>query len=167
MGLSRAVCSVCQGMSGSWLKQILRYLPLEEPKSNKLFDTSSKQVSTCNLSYVTCLVIFGLWKITAWLVYVSCCWAIRQYFSGCGVFKFWKYDQTDEAGVCCGPCNPSKWEADIWGWLEVRGSAILHYTVNQHPHWACWQYGHTSGGTQGWLGVERWQLCLQDTYIIT
>ena len=88
---SRAVCSVCQGMSGSWLKQILRYLPLEEPKSNKLFDTSSKQVSTCNLSYVTCLVIFGLWKITAWLVYVSCCWAIRQYFSGCGVLYFGIY----------------------------------------------------------------------------
>jgi hypothetical protein len=62
------------------------------------------------------------------------------------------------AGICCGPCNPSKWEADIWGWLEVRRSAILHYTVKQHPHWACRQYGH-SGGTRGWLGVERWQLC--------
>ena len=21
-----------------------------------------------------------------------------------------------KAGVCCRPCNPSKWEADIWGW---------------------------------------------------
>ena len=59
-------------------------------------------------------------------------------------------------------CNPSKWEADIWGWLEVRRSAMLHYTVNQRPHWACRQYGH-SGGTRGWLGVERCQLCLQDT----
>jgi hypothetical protein len=39
---------------------------------------------------------------------------------------------------------------------------MLHYTVNQRPHWACRQYGH-SGGTRGWLGVERWQLCLQDT----
>ena len=57
-----------------------------------------------------------------------------------------------QAGVCCGPCNPSKWEADIWGWLEVRRSAILHYTMNQCPHWACRQYGH-SGGTQGWLSV--------------
>ena len=66
-------------------------------------------------------------------------------------------------GVCCGPRNPSKWEADIWGWLEVRRSAILQYTVNQHPHWACRQYGH-SGGTWGWLGVERWQLCLLDTF---
>ena len=37
-------------------------------------------------------------------------------------------------------CNPSKWEADIWGWLEVRRSARLHYTVNQRPHWACRQY---------------------------
>ena len=45
-----------------------------------------------------------------------------------------------QAGVCCGPCNPSKWEVDIWGWLEVRRSAILHYTVNQRPHWArCWE----------------------------
>ena len=63
---------------------------------------------------------------------------------------------------CCGPCNPSKWEADIWGWLEVGMSTMLHYTVNQRPQWACWQYGH-SWGTQGWLGVERSQLCLQDT----
>ena len=39
---------------------------------------------------------------------------------------------------------------------------MLHYTVNQRPHWACPQYGH-SGGTWGWLGVERCQLCLQDT----
>ena len=39
---------------------------------------------------------------------------------------------------------------------------MLHYTVNQCLHWACQQYGH-SGGTQGWLGVERCQLCLQDT----
>ena len=46
--------------------------------------------------------------------------------------------------------------------LRLIGSAILHYTVNQRPHWACRQYGHT-GGTQGWLGVERWQLCLRDT----
>ena len=53
--------------------------------------------------------------------------------------------------------NPSKWESDIWGWLEVRRSA-----VNQHPHLACRKCGH-SGGTWGWLGVERCQLCLQDT----
>jgi hypothetical protein len=39
---------------------------------------------------------------------------------------------------------------------------MLHYTVNQHPHWARRQYGH-SGGTRGWLGVRRCQLCLQDT----
>ena len=59
-------------------------------------------------------------------------------------------------------CNPSKWEADIWGWLEIRRSTRLHYTVNQHLYWPCWQYGH-SGGTQGWLGVKRCQLSLQDT----
>ena len=41
------------------------------------------------------------------------------------------YNTKDEAGVCCGPCNPSKWEADIWGWLEVRRSAILHYFTTQ------------------------------------
>ncbi len=45
-----------------------------------------------------------------------------------------------------------------WG-QEV---SMLHYTVNQCPHWACRQYGH-SGGTRGWLGVERWQFCLWDT----
>ena len=59
-------------------------------------------------------------------------------------------------------CNPSKWEADIWGWLEVRRSAMIHFNERQRPHWACRQYGHT-GGTRGWLGVERWQLCLRDT----
>ena len=59
-------------------------------------------------------------------------------------------------------CNPNKSEADIWGWLEDRRSAILHYRVNQRPHCACWQYGHT-GGTRGWLGVKRCQLCMQDT----
>ena len=36
-----------------------------------------------------------------------------------------------KAGVFCGPSNPSKWEAEIWGWLEVRRSATLQYTVNQ------------------------------------
>ena len=30
---------------------------------------------------------------------------------------------------------------------------MLHYTVNQRPHWACRQYGHYEG-TPGWLGVE-------------
>ena len=65
------------------------------------------------------------------------------------------------AGVCCGPCSSSKWEADIWGWLEVRRSAMLHYTVNQRLHWARRQYGHCVG-TRGWLGVETCQLWLQD-----
>ena len=37
-------------------------------------------------------------------------------------------------GVCYGPCNPSKWEADIWGWLKVRRSALLNHTVNHRPH---------------------------------
>ena len=74
----------------------------------------------------------------------------------------WYIQKSWKAGVCCGPCNPIKGEAGIWGWLEVRRSTMLHYTVKQHPHWACRQYGHT-GGTWGWLGVERWQLCLQDT----
>ena len=144
MGLSRAVCSVCQGMSGSWLKQILRYLPLEEPKSNKLFDTSSKQVSTCNLSYVTCLVIFGLWKITAWLVYVSCCWAIRQYFSGCGVLTFRYMIRQMKLGFVKGPVIQANGRLTFEDDLR---SAMLHYTVNQRPHWACWKFGH-SGGTR-------------------
>ena len=68
-------------------------------------------------------------------------------------------------GVCCGPCNPSIWEADIWGWLEVRRSAMLHYTVNHHVHWACQQYGH-SGGTREWIDVKRCHFCLQATSCI-
>ena len=39
---------------------------------------------------------------------------------------------------------------------------MLHNTVNQRPKWDCRQYSH-SGGPKGWLGVERCQLCLQDT----
>ena len=39
---------------------------------------------------------------------------------------------------------------------------MLHYTVNQCPHWARQQYCHFRE-TRGWLGVERCQLCLQDT----
>ena len=68
------------------------------------------------------------------------------------------------AGVYCRPCNPSKWEVDIWGWLEVRRSTVIHYTINQWPHWTCQKYGYT-WGIWGCLGVERWQLCLQDTSI--
>ena len=44
----------------------------------------------------------------------------------------------------------------------LRSGGMFHYTVNQHPHWACRQYGH-SGGTRRWLGVERCQLFLHDT----
>ena len=70
------------------------------------------------------------------------------------------------AGVCWGPCNPSKWEADIWGWLEVRRSAI--YFTSQWTS-VCTELADSmvtlqcTGGTWGWLGVEKWQLCLQDT----
>ena len=38
----------------------------------------------------------------------------------------------------------------------------LRSSVNQCPYWDHQQYGH-SGGNRGWLGVERCQLCLQDT----
>ena len=45
------------------------------------------------------------------------------------------------------------WRLGLHGFLlEVRRSAMLHYTVNQHLHRACQQYAH-SGGTQGWLCV--------------
>ena len=37
-----------------------------------------------------------------------------------GISRFWQI-RSPWAGVCCGPCNPSKWGGgDIWGWLEVR-----------------------------------------------
>ena len=45
-----------------------------------------------------------------------------------------------KARVCYRPCNPNKWEADIWGWFEVRRSAVLHYKVNQSLHWTGQQY---------------------------
>ena len=38
--------------------------------------------------------------------------------------------------------------------------------MNQCQHWACRQHGH-SGGNQGWQGVKRCQLCMQDTFCIT
>jgi hypothetical protein len=41
---------------------------------------------------------------------------------------------------------------------------MLDYTVYQRPHLACRQYGY-SGGTRVRLGVERCQLCLQDTMV--
>ena len=63
------------------------------------------------------------------------------------------YKETKQLGPFVRTCNPSKLEDDIWGWL--------HYTVNQRPHWACQQYCN-SGGTWGWIGVKRCQLCLQD-----
>ena len=67
-------------------------------------------------------------------------------------------------GVCFRPCNPSKWEAGISGWLKVRRSAMLHYAVNQCPHWAYQQYGNSGAPGDGyWLGINRCQLCLQDT----
>jgi hypothetical protein len=28
-------------------------------------------------------------------------------------------------------CNPSKWETDIWGWLDFKRSTVLLYTANQ------------------------------------
>ena len=76
----------------------------------------------------------------------------------------WFKDRTFEIELGPFPltCNPSKWGADIWGWVEVRRSAMLHYTVNQCLHWACCQYCY-SGGIRGWLGFERCRLCLQDT----
>ena len=53
-------------------------------------------------------------------------------------------------GSVAGPLIQASWVLRmIWG---VEACALLCFTVNQHPHWDGWQYGH-SGGTQGWLGV--------------
>ena len=62
--------------------------------------------------------------------------------------NFQKPSNMTELGPFARTCNPSKWEADIWGWLEVRRSAMLHFNKRQRPHWACRQYSH-DGGTQG------------------
>ena len=66
------------------------------------------------------------WKINAFCT---------QSHNGIKVFLSEGNYQTNWAGICCGPCNPSKWEDDTWGWLEVRRSAML-----QCPYWACQQY---------------------------
>ena len=52
----------------------------------------------------------------------------------------WFKDRTFEIELGPFPltCNPSKWGADIWGWVEVRRSAMLHYTVNQCLHTVGW-----------------------------
>ena len=62
------------------------------------------------------------------------------------------------AGVCCRPCNPSKWEDDL------RSKGLLYFTTQ-------WTSVRTQLANSmvtldepgGWLGVKRWQLCLQDT----
>ena len=56
------------------------------------------------------------------------------------LLRLWSY--TLISFVTAGICNRSKWEADIWGWFEVRRSAVLHYKVNQSLHWTCQQYDH-------------------------
>ena len=63
-----------------------------------------------------------------------------------------------EAGVCGGPCNPSKREAELWGWLEVWRPALLCFTVNQHPHWACWQCPHKFTTPMGFSAMFTFQL---------
>ena len=48
-----------------------------------------------------------------------------------------------ELGPFARTCNPSKLEADIWGLLEVRRSAMLHFNECQRPHWylpAVWSH---------------------------
>ena len=38
------------------------------------------------------------------------------------------------AGVCCWPCNLSKWEADVWGWL--RGQEVCYASFQWMPAFA-------------------------------
>ena len=47
---------------------------------------------------------------------------------------------------------------------DLRSGGLLCFTTQWTSvrKGACLLYGH-SGGTRGWLGVERCQLCLQDT----
>ena len=61
----------------------------------------------------------------------------RDWFDqqGLGYFK--------QLGVLAWTCNPSKLEADIWGWIEVMRSAILHYSepasaLSLPPVWSHW-----------------------------
>ena len=99
----------------------------------------------------------------------SCWWQQQEWSRDANCYFSWSVCSKQklflllwQAVVCCRSCDSRKWLADSWGWLDVRRSAMLHYTVNQHHHWACWQYGH-SGGTHGWLSFNICQLCLQDT----
>jgi hypothetical protein len=66
-------------------------------------------------------------------------------------FKYLCFELVLPAGVCCGPCNPSKWEARIWGWFEDGGSAAaLCVTLNlsSASTWTLW-------GNPGWPGCLR------------
>ena len=38
------------------------------------------------------------------------------------------------AGVCGGLCNPSYWEAGIWGWLSPGHCAVLDKMMIPNPH---------------------------------
>ena len=50
----------------------------------------------------------------------------------------------------------------------IQANGRLTFEARRSTQWisvhtgACWQYGH-SGGTGGWLGVEKCQFCLQGT----
>ena len=63
----------------------------------------------------------------------------------------------DTAGFCCGPCNPSKWEADM------RSGGLLCFTIQWTSVRTELADSMVNLGEPGGLGVERWQLCLQDT----
>ena len=137
--------------NGNYLK-ILKLFPILASFSNPKCGKSLQKMAQASLNNS---------------LFWSCHHAFSQSFFS-AISASWKNPKSlyiksrGELGPFARTCNPSKWEADIWGWLEVRRSAMLHFNERQRPHWACRQYGHT-GGTRGWLGVERWQLCLQDT----
>ena len=59
----------------------------------------------------------------------------------------------ENLGSVVGPVIQANWRLTF----EVSRSPMLHYRVNQHPHWACPWYGYT-GGTRGWLVVKICQL---------
>ena len=77
-------------------------------------------------------------------------------------FEFWVNWLSLVSGVCCGPCNLSKWEAVFCGWFEVWRPVLLCFTVNHFLHWACWQYDQRIIWAVGYIQIWWWKLSGKD-----
>ena len=60
-----------------------------------------------------------------------------------------------QAEVCCESCNPNKWEAEFWGWLEVWRPALLHVSQWIKVQTELADSMVTLGEPRDWLGVGK------------